>query len=96
MVKAMPVGRTQGTLASLEFLPRKRLEKVGEEGGGGDKFKGRDEILIFMSVTTKVRLQERGVWRVSAVALPNGATSGESGMPISEGLLSACPTLLSP
>ena len=61
------VTRTQGTLTSLEFLPRKRLEKVGKEGGGRDKFKGRDEILVFMSVTTKVRLQLR---------LGEGATIG--------------------
>ena len=51
------VTRIQGIFASLEFLSRKRLEKVGEEGRGGDKFEGRDKILIFMSVTTKVRLQ---------------------------------------
>jgi len=54
------VTRTQRTLASLEFIPGKRLEKVGEECGGGYKFKGRDEVLIFMSVATKVRLQLRG------------------------------------
>ena len=32
------IARSQGTLTGLEFLPRKRLEKVRKEGGGRDEF----------------------------------------------------------
>ena len=51
------ITRTQGALASLEFLPRKRLEEVSKECGGRDEFESRDEILIFVSISSEVGLQ---------------------------------------
>ena len=51
------ITRTQGTLASLEFIPRKRLEKVSKECGGRYEFESRDEILIFVSIAAEVGLQ---------------------------------------
>ena len=51
------ITRTQGTLTGLELLPGKRLEKVSEEGGGGDEFESGNKILIFMSVSSKMRLK---------------------------------------
>ena len=64
------IARTQGTFASLEFIPRKRLEKVSKECGGRYKFESRDEVLIFVSIAAEVGLQlgsrewaTIGVWR---------------------------------
>ena len=51
------ITRSQGTLTSLEFLPRKRLEEVCKEGGGGDEFESRNKILIFVAISAEVGLQ---------------------------------------
>ena len=51
------ITRTQKTLASLEFIPRKRLEEVSEECGGRYEFESIDKILIFASISAEVGLQ---------------------------------------
>jgi len=51
------ITRTQGTLTSLELLPRKRLEEVSKEGGGRDEFESRNKIFIFVSISSKMRLK---------------------------------------
>ena len=54
------IARSQGTLTGLEFLPRKRLEKVRKEGGGRDEFESRNKILIFVTISTEMRLELGG------------------------------------
>jgi len=51
------IARTQRTLTGFELLPGKRLEEVSEEGGGGNEFESGNKILIFMSVSSKMRLK---------------------------------------
>ena len=54
------IARSQGTLTGLEFLPRKRLEKVRKEGGGRDEFESRNKILIFVTISAEMRLELGG------------------------------------
>ena len=51
------IARSQGTLTSLEFLPRKRLEEVCKEGGGRDEFESRNKILIFVAISSEMGLE---------------------------------------